>query len=83
VKVLEITINTKQVIAAVWTMIAIIISLIVVLAMGLPSALGGTIFAGAPWWFMIAAFFGVFLLITLPVFLLIALWAIATRPENE
>jgi hypothetical protein len=83
VKVLEITLNTKQVIAAVWTMIAIALSLIVVLAMGLPSALGGTIFAGAPWWFMIAAFFGVFLLITLPVFLLIALWAIATRPENE
>lgn len=82
-KVLEITLNTKQVIAAVWTMIAIALSLIVVLAMGLPSALGGTIFAGAPWWFMIAAFFGVFLLITLPVFLLIALWAIATRPENE
>lgn len=80
---MEITLNTKQVIAAVWTMIAIALSLIVVLAMGLPSALGGTIFAGAPWWFMIAAFFGVFLLITLPVFLLIALWAIATRPENE
>ncbi len=76
---MEITINTKQVVAAVWTMIAIVISLIVVLAMGLPS----TIFASPPWWFMVAAFFGVFLVVTLPVFLLIALWAIATRPESE
>ena len=81
VRILEITINTKQVIALVWTLIAIVLSLIVVLAMGLPySGLG---ISAVPWWLMIAAFFGVFLVITLPVYLLIALWGIATRYENE
>lgn len=84
VRILEITINTKQAIALVWTLIAIVLSLIIVLAMGLPySILGGAYYSGVPWWLMIAAFFGVFLVITLPVYLLIALWGIATRYENE
>jgi len=78
---LEITINTKQVIASVWTLIAIILSLIVVLAMGIPFP--GLGFAAVPWWILIAVFFGVFLVITLPVYLLIALWGIATRNEDE
>jgi len=77
---LEITINTRQAIAVVWTFIAIVLSLIVVLAMGLLPSLGYT---ATPWWLMIAAFFGVFLVITLPVYLLIALWSIATKYENE
>jgi len=81
---LEITINAKQAIAAIWTLIAIVLSLIVVLAMGLPySILGSEIVSAVPWWLMIAAFFGVFLVITLPVYLLIALWGIATKYENE
>jgi len=80
VRILEITINTRQVIALVWTFIAIILSLIVVVALGLPASLG---FAGAPWWLLIAAFFGVFLVITLPVYLLIALWGISTKYEDD
>lgn len=81
---MEITINTRQVIALIWTLIAIVISLIVVFGMGFPAtALTGTIFAGTPWWFMIVAFFGVFLVITLPVYLLLALWGLAVRPETE
>jgi hypothetical protein len=81
---MEITINTRQAIAFVWTLIAIVISLIVVFGMGFPAAaLSGTIFAGAPWWFMVIAFFGVFLIITLPVYLLLALWGLAVRPESE
>jgi hypothetical protein len=84
VRILEITINTKQAIALVWTLIAIVLSLIVVLAMGLPyTILGSGYYSGVPWWLMIVAFFGVFLVITLPVYLLIALWGIATRCENE
>jgi hypothetical protein len=81
---MEITINTRQVIALIWTLIAIVISLIVVFGMGFPATtLTGTIFAGTPWWFMIVAFFGVFLVITLPVYLLLALWGLAVRPEAE
>ena len=84
VRILEITINIKQAIAIVWTLIAIALSLIVVLAMGLPySILGSAYVSAVPWWLMIAAFFGVFLVITLPVYLLIALWGITSRDENE
>ena len=84
VRILEITINLKQAIALVWTLIAIALSLIVVLAMGFPTIIVGTSIASpVPWWLMIAAFFGVFLVITLPVYLLIALWGIATRYEEE
>jgi hypothetical protein len=84
VRILEITINIKQAIALVWTLIAIALSLVVVLEMGLPYSILGPSYASAvPWWLLIAAFFGVFLVITLPVFLLIALWGMASRYENE
>ncbi|HVP16881.1 MAG TPA: hypothetical protein VMT42_05915 [candidate division Zixibacteria bacterium] len=84
VRILEITINIKQAIALVWTLIAIALSLIVVLEMGLPQSILGTSYVpGVPWWLLIAAFFGVFLVITLPVYLLIALWGITSRNENE
>jgi hypothetical protein len=76
VKVLEITINAKQVIAAVWTMIAIVISLI----FGLGWLLDKN---PLPWYILMALLFGVFLVVALPVYLLLALWAIATRPESE
>jgi hypothetical protein len=85
VRRLEITINTKQVVAIVWTLIAIVVSLIVALGMGLPYStyLGGTYYSGVPWWIIIAVFFGVLLIITLPVYLLIAVWSIASRHESE
>jgi uncharacterized membrane protein len=82
VKMLEITINTKQAIAFVWTFIAVAVSLIVTLGMGF-QYLRGTSYSAVPWWLLIATFFGVFLVTTLPVYLLIALWGIATRYENE
>lgn len=83
--VLEITINAKQVIAVVWTLIAIVLSLIIVLGMALPYSIigGGTYYAGVPWWMIIAGFFGALLVITLPVYLLIVLWALVTRSESE
>ena len=84
---LEITVNTKQVIAVVWTLIAIVLSLIIVLGMAFPYSIfgvgGGTYYAGVPWWMIIAAFFAVLLVITLPVYLLIVLWALVTRSESE
>ena len=76
---MEITINARQVIALIWTVIAIVVSLIVVLAMGIPT-LGYT---APPWWLTVAAFFAVFLVVTLPVYLLLALWGIATKSDND
>lgn len=73
---MEITINLKQVFALIWTLIAIVLSLIVVLAMRWD-------ISSVPWWMTIAAFFGVLLVITLPVYLLIALWGITSKYETE
>lgn len=74
---LEITINAKQVIAMVWTLFAFAVSLVVVIELGFPNAFG----AGWPWWLLFAVFFGVFLVITLPVYLLLALWGIMSSRE--
>ena len=79
---MEFSINAKQAVAIIWTIIAIIISLIVTLAMGNPSF--GTVegvFA-APWQWLIVLFFGLILIITVPVYLLIVLWHIASRWET-
>jgi hypothetical protein len=73
---MEVTVNIKQASALVWTLIAVALSLIVVLAMGFDYSM-------MPWWVIIAAFFAVFLVITLPVYLLIALWSIVAKPEAE
>jgi uncharacterized membrane protein len=81
VKVLEITINAKQLIAIAWTMIAIVLSVIVVLAIGFfPNSWFVT---GWPWWALIATFFGVWLIIVLPVYLLIALWGVTSNSATE
>ena len=79
-KILEITINAKQAIAMVWTVFAIAMSLIVVLGFGIPFA--AALNDGVPY-ILAAAFFGVLLVITLPVYLLIALWVIASKSADE
>jgi hypothetical protein len=67
----KIAINTKQAIAIVWTLVAIPLALIVTLATGLPNSIIGNSASTspAPWWAMIAVFFGFLFLITLPVYL--------------
>jgi uncharacterized membrane protein len=81
VKVLEITINAKQLIAIVWTVIAIVVSVIVVLAIGFfPNS---WFVASWPWWALIATFFGVWLIIVLPVYLFIALWGVTSNSATE
>jgi hypothetical protein len=82
VKILEITINTKQAVLAIWTLIAIAVSLIIVLGMGFPFAFFG-VSSGPPWWLLVAAFFGVLLIITLPVYLLVAVWGMLSKSESE
>jgi len=80
---LEFSINVKQGIAIIWTIIAIIISLIVALAMGWPtSTTFGAIFPAA-WQWLVVLFFGLFLVLTVPVYLLIALWHIVSKWESS
>ena len=79
---MEISINGKQAIAIIWTLVAIVIALIVTLAMGVPAFDGfGGIF-GAPWTWLIALFFGLILVITIPVYLLLVLWHVVSRSDT-
>jgi hypothetical protein len=78
----EITINAKQIIAVVWTIIAFVISIIIVLALGYPTSGTYSVFGG-PWQYLVALFFGLFLVITVPVYLLIALWHIVSKWDTE
>lgn len=81
---MEITINAKQAILAIWTLIAIAVSLIIVLGIGFPfSFFGSSVSSGPPWWLLVAAFFAVLLVITLPVYLLVAVWGMLSKSESE
>jgi uncharacterized membrane protein len=77
----EISINGKQAIAIIWTLVAIVIALIVTLAMGIPALEFGSVF-GAPWQWLVALFFGLILIITIPVYLLLVLWHVVSRSET-
>ena len=80
---MEFSINVKQGIAVIWTIIALIISLLIVLAMGWPTyATYGTIFPAA-WQWLVVLFFGLFLIMTVPVYLLIALWHIVSKWDSS
>jgi hypothetical protein len=75
----EISINTKQAIAVIWTIIAFALSLIVVLTLAMPYY---TPWSSGSWAMLIALFFALMLVITLPVYLLLALWQIVSRSDN-
>jgi hypothetical protein len=77
---MEFTINVKQGIAMVWTFVAAVLSLIITIAMGWPTSTYGTIFSAA-WEWLVVLFFGVFLILTIPVYLLIALWHIVSKSD--
>lgn len=80
---MEFSINVKQGIAVIWTIIALIVSLIIVLAMGWPTfATFGVIFP-ANWQWLVILFFGLFLIMTVPVYLLIALWHIVSKWDSS
>lgn len=72
VRVMEFTVNSKQAIAAIWTLIAIALSLVVVLALGYPLSYGS-------WQLSIGLFFALLLVMVLPAYLLIALWQILSK----
>jgi hypothetical protein len=77
----EFSINGKQAIAIVWTIVAIVIALIIVWAMGTPTGQFGGLFF-APWEWLVALFFGLVLIITVPVYLLLVLWSFVSRSDN-
>jgi hypothetical protein len=72
VKLLEFTITAKQLIASIWTLIAIVLSIIIVIGID----------NGVPWWALVALFFGLLLVIALPVFLLLALWQVLAKSDT-
>jgi hypothetical protein len=79
VEMLEVTINVKQLIAMVWTLIAIVLSLIVVLTIN-PYYYGMT---PTPWQLLVGLFFAFLLVITLPIYLLMALWQALAKSETS
>jgi len=72
----EFSINTKQAIAMIWTIAAFAISLIVVLTLAAP------FFSPGSWQMLVALFFALMLVITLPIYLLLALWQITSKSDN-
>jgi len=76
---LEITVNVKQMIAFIWTMVAVAVSIIIVFAPVGPLYIG----LGS-WQMSLLLFFVSLLVLTLPVYLLLALWhVLSEKPETE
>jgi ABC-type transport system involved in multi-copper enzyme maturation permease subunit len=74
---LEFTITGKQLIAVIWTMIAVVLSIIIVIGIG--NYYGGVY---SQQWVLVALFFGLVLVIILPVYLLLALWQAMSKSES-
>lgn len=70
--VAEFTINAKQAIAIIWTIFAFALSLVVTLFID----------NGVQWYYLVAIFFALMLVITLPVYLLLALWQIMSKSDS-
>jgi cation transport ATPase len=76
VRMVEISINTKQAIAIMWTIFAFALSLAVVLTFAVPY------YSPGAWQILVVLFFALLLVITLPVYLLLALWQIVSKSDN-
>ena len=74
---MEFTINGKQLIAVIWTLIAVVLSIIIVIGIG-------NYYSGvySQQWVLVALFFGLVLVIILPVYLILALWQVMTKSES-
>lgn len=71
----EVSVNTKQAIAVVWTLISIVVSLIVALSLGYPSSYSA-------WQMTIGVFFVLLLVMILPAYLLLALWNMLAKDSE-
>jgi hypothetical protein len=81
VRILEFTINAKQLIAVIWTLIGIVLSLAIVFALGFPYSVLGLSYS-TPWSILLALFFGLLLVITLPMYLFLALWQVLAKADT-
>ncbi len=68
---LEIPINIKQIIAVIWTIIAVAISIMIVFA---PLNTFAHFSSSLPWQAEVLLFFVSLLVLTLPVYLMLGLW---------
>lgn len=82
---MKITINAAQGAALVWSIIALALALIVVLPSGFVETFFGPTAANYLnyWYIVVALFFAVYLIVTLPVYLAIAVWELAKDPEED
>jgi len=80
---LEFTVNVKQGIAIIWTLIAIVISLILVLSIGYTCIYPYSGYASIPWQLSVGLFFGLLLVITLPIYLFLVLWQALAKAETS
>ncbi len=80
---LEFTLNTKQAIAIIWTLIAIVLSLVIVLTIGYPYIYPYSGYVSIPWQLLVGLFFGLLLIITLPIYLLMVLWQALAKSETS
>jgi ABC-type glycerol-3-phosphate transport system permease component len=69
VRALRFSINLKQLVAVVWTVISMAVSLTVALSLGFS-------LTPTPWQLSLAVFFALLLVMILPAYLLITLWHI-------
>ncbi len=76
---MEFSINGKQALVIIWTLISLVVSLIVVLSFGYMYYPYGYF---APGLLSVALFFGILLIMTLPVYLLMALWQMLSRSDS-
>ena len=74
-KVLEFTVNAKQVIVIIWTLISVVLSLVLVLTYSFP-------YFGS-WQMSMGLFFALLLVMTLPVYILIALLQVLSKSETS
>jgi type VI protein secretion system component VasK len=73
---LEFTVNAKQLIMVFWSLIAIVLSLVIVFNYG-------TLFGvSVTWPTLLALFFGLLLVIILPVYLFMVLWQVLSKSDT-
>jgi len=80
---LEFTVNVKQAIVILWTLIAIVLSLIVVLTIGYPYIDPYSGYVSTSWQLLVGLFFAFLLVITLPIYLLMVLWQALAKAETS
>jgi len=76
--VLEFTINTKQMIVIIWTMISVVLSLAIVLNFGFPYVLYYD-----SWPVLMGLFFVFLLVMTLPIYIFIAILQVLSKSETS